>query len=107
MGDDLSRAALAPLPLRSPRETDICIGGLRECHVLSDTVNMLSGIAKTTSDQQRPCKALCGRVFVKASDGILANSDMETIMSSKRWCMHSIQAHRRLVLLVDLLAMGP
>lgn len=28
-------------------------------------------------------------------------------MSSKRWCMHSMQAHRRLVLLVDLLAMGP
>ena len=28
-------------------------------------------------------------------------------MSSKRWCMHSMQAHQRLVLLVDLLAMGP
>jgi hypothetical protein len=64
MGDDLSRAALAPLLIRS-QETDIRIGGLRECHVRSEHFSV------RVKDNVRPAATVQDdRVFVKASDGI-------------------------------------
>jgi hypothetical protein len=56
----------------------------------------MQGMSKTASDQQQPCKAVC----------LSKHTGWGSEIRYHNGCA-SMQAHRRLVLLVDFLAMDP